>query len=80
MVLAQRQTTGENQVVVGTGGQDTAGDEQQQRVRLEVLGATADDQRRVRWREGGPAGSGSWSQRGGRVKVKGLRSFQLLEF
>ena len=41
MALAQRQTTGENQVVVRTGGQETAGDEQQQRVRLEVLEATA---------------------------------------
>ena len=41
------------------------------------LEATADDQRQkcVLW---GRSGSGNWSQRGGRVKVKGLRSSRVL--
>ena len=52
MALAQRQTPGEDWVVVGRGDQEEAADdEQQQRVRLEGLEVTADDQqqRRVRW-------------------------------
>ena len=53
MALAQRQTTGEDWVVVGRGDQEEAADdEQQQKVRLGVLGAISDDQRPVRW-EGG---------------------------
>ena len=115
MALAQRQTTGEDWVVVGRGGQEEAADdEQQQKVRLGMLEVTADDQRPARWEGGwgwgleatdddqrqvqwegeggggggwkqqlmtrgrgvscgGRSGSGNWSQRGGRVKVKGLR-------
>ena len=54
MALAQRQTTGEDWVVVvGRRDQEEAADdEQQQKVRLGVLEVTADDQRPVRW-EGG---------------------------
>ena len=58
MALAQRQTTGEDWVVVGRGHQEEAADdEQQQKVRLGVLGAISDDQRPVRW-EGVWAGGG----------------------
>ena len=50
MILAQRQTPGEDWVVVGRGDQEEAADdEQQQKVRLGVLEVTADDQRPVRW-------------------------------
>ena len=46
MALAQRQTPGEDWVVVGRGDQEEAADdEQQQKVRLGVLEVTADDQR-----------------------------------
>ena len=49
VALAQRQTTGEDWVEVGRGEQEEAADDEQQKVRLGVLEATADDQRRVRW-------------------------------
>ena len=50
MALAQRQTLGEDWVVVGRGDQEEAADdEQQQKVRMGVLEVTADDQRPVRW-------------------------------
>ena len=128
VALAQRQTTGEDWVVVGRGDQEEAADdEQQQKVRLGMLEVTADDHRLVRWEGGwglevtaddqrpvrwvwgleataddqrpvwwgggwrqqlmtrgrgvscgGRSGSGNWSQRGGRVKVKGLRSSRVL--
>ncbi len=49
VALAQRQTPGEDWVVVGRGHQEEAADdEQQQKVRLGVLEVTADDQRPVR--------------------------------
>ncbi len=49
MALAQRQTTGEDWVVVGRGDQEEAADdEQQQKVRLGMLEAISDDQRPVR--------------------------------
>ena len=48
MALAQRQTTGEDWVVVGRGGQEEAADDEQQ-VRLGMLEATSHDQRPVRW-------------------------------
>ncbi len=42
--LAQRQTTGEDWVVVGRGNQEEAADDEQQRkVQLGVLEATSDD-------------------------------------
>ena len=57
VALAQRQTTGEDWVVVGRGDQEEAADdEQQQKVRLGVLGAISDDQRGVRWKGVGGAG------------------------
>ena len=50
VALAQRQTPGEDWVVVGMGDQEEAADdEQQQKVRLGVLEAIYDDQRPVRW-------------------------------
>ena len=50
MALAQRQTTGEDWVVVGRGDQEAAADdEQQQKVQLGMLEAISDDQRPVRW-------------------------------
>ena len=50
MILAQRQTPGEDWVVVGRGDQEEAADDkQQQEVRLGMLGAISDDQRPVRW-------------------------------
>ena len=53
VALAQRQTTGEDWVVVGRGDQEEAADdEQQQKVRLGVLEAIYDDQRPVRWEWG----------------------------
>ena len=54
VALAQRQTTGEDWVVVvGRGDQEEAADdEQQQKVRLGMLEATSDDQRPVRWEAG----------------------------
>ena len=57
MALAQRQTPGEDWVVVGRGDQEEAADdEQQQKVRLGVLEAISDDQRPVRWEGGGVGG------------------------
>ena len=59
MLLAQRQTTGEDWVVVGRGDQEeaeAADDEQQQKVRLGMLEVTADDQRPVRWEGVGGGG------------------------
>ena len=53
MALAQRQTPGEDWVVVGRGDQEEAADdEQQQEVRLGMLEAISDDQRLVRWERG----------------------------
>ena len=81
MALAQRQSTGEDWVVVGRGDQEEAADdEQQQRVRLEGLEVTADDQRRVRWDWGAAGGRGLRRQlmtssrggSGGRVGVGAL--------
>ena len=60
MILAQRQTTGEDWVVVGRGDQEEAADdEQQQKVRLGVLEVAADDQRPVRWEGGVGVGVGA---------------------
>ena len=57
VALAQRQTTGEDWVVVGRGDQeDAADDEQQQKLRLGMLEAISDDQRPVRWEGGGWGG------------------------
>ena len=54
MILAQRQTPGEDWVVIGRGDQEEAADdEQQQKVRLGMMGAISDDQRPVRWEGGG---------------------------
>ena len=53
MILAQRQTPGEDWGVVGRGDQEEAADdEQQQEVRLGMLEAISDDQRLVRWERG----------------------------
>ena len=49
VTLAQRQTTGEDWIVVGRGDQEEAADdEQQQKVRLGMLEAISDDHRPVR--------------------------------